>query len=164
MSKNVSLMGADYPDVPAVVLPKTGGGSATFTDVSDTTASAADVKKGKMFYDSSGNLQQGTLDIDNNTYTAPTNIHQNASVIAGGYCEIGKIVIVNCRFSISSNIGTDVAIAKFPTPSIQNATFISLTNNKNQDIIVANNGNISSSDLKGTGTGTLIVSGVYMKQ
>ena len=32
MAKNISLLGADYPDVPAVVLPKTGGGTAKFVD------------------------------------------------------------------------------------------------------------------------------------
>lgn len=32
MAKNITLMGANYPDVPAVVLPKTGGGSAMFVD------------------------------------------------------------------------------------------------------------------------------------
>ena len=32
MAKNISLLGADYPDVPAVVLPKTGGGTAMFVD------------------------------------------------------------------------------------------------------------------------------------
>lgn len=35
MAKNISLLGADYPDVPAVVLPKTGGGSAMFVDLDD---------------------------------------------------------------------------------------------------------------------------------
>lgn len=35
MAKNISLLGADYPDVPAVVLPKTGGGSAKFVDEDD---------------------------------------------------------------------------------------------------------------------------------
>lgn len=33
MAKNISLMGADYPDVPAVQLPQTGGGTATFYDI-----------------------------------------------------------------------------------------------------------------------------------
>ena len=32
MAKNISLLGADYPDVPAVVLPQTGGGEAMFLD------------------------------------------------------------------------------------------------------------------------------------
>lgn len=60
MAQNITLMGASYTDVPAVNLPKTGGGTAKFTDVSDTTASAADVASGKYFYDSSGTRTQGT--------------------------------------------------------------------------------------------------------
>ena len=32
MAKNISLLGADYPDVPAVQLPQTGGGTAMFID------------------------------------------------------------------------------------------------------------------------------------
>ena len=37
MAKNITLMGANYPDVPAVQLPKTGGGTATFYDVDRTS-------------------------------------------------------------------------------------------------------------------------------
>lgn len=33
MAKNISLLGADYPNVPAVQLPQTGGGTATFYDI-----------------------------------------------------------------------------------------------------------------------------------
>lgn len=32
MAQNVTLLGASYPDVPSVILPKTGGGSAVFVD------------------------------------------------------------------------------------------------------------------------------------
>ena len=60
MSQNISLMGATYSAVPAVTLPKSGGGSATFTDVTDTTASASDVASGKYFYTSAGVRTQGT--------------------------------------------------------------------------------------------------------
>ena len=60
MSKNITLMGASYSDVPSVVLPQTGGGTATFTDVSDTTAAAADVASGKYFYTSQGVKTEGT--------------------------------------------------------------------------------------------------------
>ena len=60
MSQNISIMGANYQNVPAVELPKTGGGKATFTDVSDTTAAAGDVLPGKSFYTSNGTKVQGT--------------------------------------------------------------------------------------------------------
>lgn len=32
MAQNITLMGASYSDVPAVDLPKTGGGTARFRD------------------------------------------------------------------------------------------------------------------------------------
>ena len=35
MAKNITLMGANYPDVPAVQLPQTGGGTATFVDLNE---------------------------------------------------------------------------------------------------------------------------------
>ena len=60
MAQNITLLGASYSAVPAVNLPKTGGGTATFTDVTDTTASASDVASGKYFYTSSGVKTQGT--------------------------------------------------------------------------------------------------------
>ena len=60
MSQNITLLGASYANVPAVNLPKTGGGTATFTDVTDTTATASDVATGKYFYTSAGVKTQGT--------------------------------------------------------------------------------------------------------
>ena len=60
MAQNITLMGANYSAVPAVTLPKTGGGTASFTDVTDTTAAAADVASGKYFYTASGVRTQGT--------------------------------------------------------------------------------------------------------
>lgn len=37
MAQNITLLGADYPDVPAVTLPITGGGTATFSDTRSVT-------------------------------------------------------------------------------------------------------------------------------
>lgn len=60
MAQNISLLGATYLAVPAVTLPKQGGGTASFTDVTDTTAAAADVASGKYFYTSAGVRTAGT--------------------------------------------------------------------------------------------------------
>ena len=50
MAQNITLMGASYSDVPAVTLPKTGGGIARFDDTSDGTAVASDIADGKVAY------------------------------------------------------------------------------------------------------------------
>lgn len=60
MSQNISLWGASYSAVPSILLPKQGGGTASFTDVSDTTAAASDVATGKYFYTAAGVRTQGT--------------------------------------------------------------------------------------------------------
>ena len=60
MAQNITLLGASYSAVPAVTLPKTGGGTASFTDVTDTTAAASDVASGKYFYTAAGVRTQGT--------------------------------------------------------------------------------------------------------
>ena len=61
MAQNISLWGATYSNVPAVKLPKSTSGTATFTDVTDTTAAAADVASSKYFYTSGGTRTQGSL-------------------------------------------------------------------------------------------------------
>lgn len=47
-------------EVPYVDLPKQGGGHARFTDIEDTTATAADVINKKYFYTADGTRTQGT--------------------------------------------------------------------------------------------------------
>lgn len=76
-ARNISLLGATYSNVPGVTLPVSGGGSATFYEVSDTTAAAADVATGKYFYTASGVKTEGTnsggggsLSYDTKTVTA----------------------------------------------------------------------------------------------
>ena len=92
MAKNVTLMGASYPDVPAVNLPQTGGGTARFTDTSGTTATASDVAQGKVFYaadgtETTGTASGGSATIEslsvtaNGTYTAPSGVDGYSPVV-----------------------------------------------------------------------------------
>lgn len=60
MAQNITLMGANYSAVPAVTLPKTGGGTAKFTDVTPTTATDPDVLSGKIYFKSDGTQSTGT--------------------------------------------------------------------------------------------------------
>lgn len=60
MAQNVTIMGASYSAVPAVTLPKTGGGTARFDDASVTTATASDVASGKVFVAADGTITTGT--------------------------------------------------------------------------------------------------------
>ena len=60
MSKNISLLGQDYANVPGVRLPQTNGGMAYFADVTSTTATASDVATGKVFFGADGVQQIGT--------------------------------------------------------------------------------------------------------
>ena len=77
MAQNITLLGASYSAVPAVTLPKTGGGTARFDDCSVVTASASDVTSGKIFVASDGTITTGTnsggggsLSYDTKTVTA----------------------------------------------------------------------------------------------
>lgn len=63
MAQNITLLGASYSDVPSVLLPKTGGGQASFVDITDTTAIASDVASGKYFYTAAGVKTAGTATI-----------------------------------------------------------------------------------------------------
>ena len=76
MAQNITLLGASYSDVPAVLLPKTGGGTARFTDTSVTTATDPDVASGKIYIKADGSQGTGTasgggsVSMDTKTATA----------------------------------------------------------------------------------------------
>lgn len=74
-ARNITVAGASFSAVPAVELPVTGGGTATFTEVTDTTATAADVLATSYFYTAAGERTAGTL----STMTGATSSAAGAS-------------------------------------------------------------------------------------
>ena len=110
MAQNITLLGASYSNVPSVNLPKTGGGTASFTDVTDTTATAADVASGKYFYTSAGVRTQGTSS-------------------GGGTSKNTQVVQGTTRTSSSSMtaIGAELTVSKTGTYDIYWSAFRSST-------------------------------------
>ena len=111
MAQNITLMGASYSAVPAVTLPKTGGGTASFTDVTDTTAEAADVATGKYFYTAAGVRTQGTNSGGGGT-------SKNAQVVQG---------TTRTTSSTLTAIGAEMTVAKTGTYDVYWSGFRSST-------------------------------------
>lgn len=101
MAQNITLMGANYEDVPSVTLPRTGGGTASFVDIGDTTASASDVLEGKVMYTASGIRTIGT------------------GAIGGGVPSGG---ITNEVLTKVSSTDYDVTWSSIPVQSVNNQT------------------------------------------
>ena len=64
MAHSVTIAGVTFPDVPSVQIATPGGGTALFIDPSPTTASAADVGVGKVFFTAEGERTEGTRESD----------------------------------------------------------------------------------------------------
>lgn len=108
MAQNISLWGAQYSGVPSILLPKTGGGTASFVDVTPTTATASDVAQGKIFYTANGTQTTGTnsggggsewTHIGSSEFTVSTTSTQAASVgtISCGSTAADKEAIIYVR-------------------------------------------------------------------
>ena len=78
MAQNITLLNADYPDVPAVELPKTGGGTALFYDttIASDGAASGDILDGKMGY-VNGTLVTGSASLATATVSGTTLILTN---------------------------------------------------------------------------------------
>ena len=117
MAQNISLLGATYQNCPAVLLPKSGGGTARFDDATITTAQAADVASGKLFLAADGTITTGTSsggggasNIVQGTFTtgATRNSRQTVSVpyTGSGYPIAAMVFIAGGAFNNSSSGNT----------------------------------------------------------
>lgn len=101
MAQNITLLGANYRDVPAVQLPKTGGGTARFDDTTDANAVASDVSLGKTCY-VNGEKITGTNSGGGSGATVKTKDVTNSSATATSLAFTGleaepKAFFVRCK-------------------------------------------------------------------
>ena len=107
MAQNVTLLGASYSAVPAVLLPKTGGGTARFTDVTPTTAVDSDVASGKVYFKADGSQSTGTASGGGGT-------SKNAQVVQG---------TTRANSSTLTAIGAELTVSKTGTYDIYYSAF-----------------------------------------
>ena len=106
MAQNVVINGVTYQNVPEVDIPKSGGGTAKFTDITDTTAAAGDVLSGKYFYTSGGTKTQGSIASKSSsdltastlTVTAPAGYYASA---ASKTCSDANLVSGNIKSGVT---------------------------------------------------------------
>ena len=114
MAQNIDLMGNTYNSVPAVQLPKHGGGTATFTDLTPTTATAADVASPKVFFLADGTQTTGSatarsssdLSASGATVTAPAGIYASEatkSISSGSAKPAASISSTGATLSTGTN-------------------------------------------------------------
>lgn len=129
MAQNITLMGASYSAVPAVTLPKTGGGTASFTDVTPTTATDSDVASGKVYFKSDGTQSTGTASGSSvtvesftvtsaGTHTAPTGKAYSPVIVGSGAATAPASI--SSSGATASNNGTNIVLTKTVsvTPSV----------------------------------------------
>lgn len=157
MAQNVTVQGASYADVPAVVLPKTGGGTASFTDVSDTTAAAGDVASGKYFYTAAGQRTEGTAS-GGGGYT-------DLEILSGD-APAGEVILnltsALPSYSISGRTSiTQLTINYPPTLTTMNQSVISYNSGLDKIIINGYHGNLNNYHISNNTTGG--VKEVYLR-
>lgn len=141
MAQDITLLGASYSDVPAVTLPKTGGGTASFFDVTDTTATAADVAAGKFFYAANGTRIEGTgsggsATIEGTYDSATQNLALSTDgTIASWWGGVGYELMGDVQWSAAISEATNWPFT--PTTTAKNLTWVtSITTTANANATI----------------------------
>ena len=104
-----------YSSCPEVDIPKQGGGTAKFYDVSECDAAAGNVLSGKVFVGSSGQdtgsmpnngATGGTISTKAGTYTIPAGYTSGGTVSLGGVtdCVAGNILSGKTILGVSGSL------------------------------------------------------------
>ena len=99
---SVVINSVTYASVPEVDIPKQGGGTVKFYDVTECDAAAGNVLSGKVFVGSSG---QDTGSMTNNGATGGTiGTKAGTYTIPAGYTSGGTVSLTNVSDCVSANI------------------------------------------------------------
>lgn len=110
MAQNVIINGVTYQSVPAVTIPKTGSGTATFYDTASADVAAANLLTGKTAYGASGEVQ-GSMPSNGST-SGTISTKAGTVTIPAGYTTGGTVSISSTEQSkvIASNIKSGVTL------------------------------------------------------
>ena len=110
MAQNVVINGVTYSAVPAVNIPKSGSGTATFYDTADVNITSADVLTGKTGYNASGSVS-GSM-ANNGSTSGTISTKAGTVTIPAGYTSGGTVSISSTEQSkiIASNIKSGVTL------------------------------------------------------
>ena len=106
MAQNITLLGASYSAVPAVLLPKTGGGTARFTDVTPTTAGDSDVASGKVYFKADGSQSTGTASGGGSVNVATKTLNVSSVASSISFTQLSgapKAFFVRCTTTLTRN-------------------------------------------------------------
>lgn len=107
---NVIINGVTYNGVPEVDIPKSGGGTAKFYDVTDTNVTAADILSGKKAIGSTGEIT-GSM-ANNGSTSGSISTKAGTVTIPSGYTTGGTVSIASAAVSdcLAQNILTGKTI------------------------------------------------------
>ena len=107
MAQNVVINSVTYQNVPEVNIPKSEGGTAKFTDVSDATAVAADVLSPKTLYKADGTKVTGSIVTKTSSYLTASTLTVN---VPSGYYASAASKTLSDASLVSGNIKSGATI------------------------------------------------------